>query len=114
MSGDFPEQDWRVLRDLKPALLDRLCVRIMDECRAVMDDGTRTAHERYLKLFKTLRRRDEELSMAFDDMRRSRALWRLAWMRHLKLFRDDEWERLSPKTRDTVLFLAGQVDDANR
>ncbi|HEX6039896.1 hypothetical protein [Longimicrobium sp.] len=114
MSGDFPEADWRILRELKPVLLDRLCTRIMDECRAVMDDPSRTAHERYLALFRTIKGRDEVLSMAFDDMRRSRALWRLAWLRHLALFCDDEWERFSPGTRETVLFLAGEIDNEER
>lgn len=114
MSGDFAEAEWRILRELKPVLLDRLCTRIMDECRAVMDDGTRSAHERYLALFQTVNERNEDVAMAFDDMRRSRAAWRLAWMRHLGLFHDDEWERFSPGTRDTVQFLAGEIAEAER
>ena len=110
MNKDIAERDWKVLRDLKPVLLDRLCTRIMDECRRVMDDDARTPHQRYLTLFETIRDRNDELADAFDDMRRSRAIQRLAWMRHLKLFEGDEWERFSPETRETVRFLAGEID----
>lgn len=110
MSGDFPEADWKILRELKPVLLDRLCTRILDELRAVMDDPARTAHERYLTLFELLRERNDDVANAFDDMRRSRAVWRLAWMRSLELFREDEWARLSPRTRDTVQSRSGGID----
>ena len=105
--GDFHEPDWKTLRALKPILLDRLCTRIMDECRQVMDDAGLTAHERYLKLFKLLQRRDDELAAAFDDMRRSRAMQRLANIYALGLFTDEELEWFSPGTRDTMQFLAG-------
>jgi hypothetical protein len=111
MSGDFPESDWKVLRSVKPDALNRFCERVMDECRAVMDDRNGTAHERYLRLFKLVQERDEDLAHAFDDMRRSRALQRISWMRYLDLFTDEEWERFSPKTRDTALFLAGMISD---
>jgi len=109
MSGDFPESDWKVLRDVKPAALDRYCERVMDECRKVMDDGSGSAHERYLRLFKLMEDRNGKLAMAFDDMRRSRALERISWMKYLDLFTDEEWERFSPKTRDSAMFLAGMI-----
>lgn len=105
--GDFHEPDWKTLRALQPILLDRLCTRIMGECRKVMDDTGLTAHQRYLKLFKLLRRRDDELAAAFDDMRRSRAMQRLANIHALGLFTAEELERFSPRTRETMEFLVG-------
>ena len=109
MSGDFPESDWKVLRRVKDAALNRFCERAMDECRKVMDDRNGSAHERYLAMFKLLQERDEDLSHAFDDMRRSRAVERISWIRYLDLFTDEEWERFSPQTRDTAEFLAGMI-----
>lgn len=105
--ADFPEFDWQTLRALKPVLLDRLCTRIMDECRAEIDSAEGTAHERYLRLFDLIDRRNDELADAFDDMRRSRAIERLAHMRRLGLFTEEEFQRLSPGTRKTVEFLTG-------
>lgn len=110
MSADFPESDWKVLRSVKDAALERLCERVMDECRMVMDDRSLSAHQRYLKMFKLIQDRDEDLAHAFDDMRRSRAVQRISWMRYLGLFTEEEWERFSPRTRDTAQFLAGMID----
>jgi hypothetical protein len=109
MSGDFAESDWRVLRSVKDAALNRFCERTMEECRAVMDDRNGSAHERYLRLFKLIQEADEDLAHAFDDMRRTRAVQRISWIYYLKLFTDEEWERFSPQTRDTAQFLAGMI-----
>jgi hypothetical protein len=110
--GDFHEADWKTLRALQPVLLDRLCTRIMDELRGVMDDTGMTAHQRYLKLFKLLDERNDEVAAGFDDMRRSRAIQRLANIYELGLFTDDELERFTPKTRDSFIGLAEIYRDA--
>lgn len=109
MSGDFPEADWKVLRSVKDAALNRLCERILDECRRVMDAPNGTAHERYLRLFELIQDRDDDIANAFNDMRRSRALNRISWINYLDLLTDEEWERFSPRTRETALFLAGMI-----
>lgn len=109
MSGDFPEADWKVLRSVKDAALNRLCERIMKECRRVMDDGSQSAHQRYLRLYKLIQRRDDDIANAFNDMRRSRAVQRIAWMRYLGLLTDEEWQRFSPRTRELAQFLAGEI-----
>ena len=107
MHGDFPESDWKVLRSVKDAALNRLCERILDECRGVMDDARLTPHQRYLRLFELIQDRDDDIANAFNDMRRSRAVQRISWMKYLDLFTDEEWERFSPRTRETAMFLAG-------
>ena len=76
MAAGFPESDWRVLRTVKEAALDRYCARVLADCIAVMR-GEGTAHERYLRLSALLRSRDDDLSRAFDDVRRSTAMMRL-------------------------------------
>jgi hypothetical protein len=110
MSGDFPEADWKVLRSVKDAALNRLCERILEECRGVMDDLSLTPHQRYLKLFELIQDRDDDIANAFNDMRRSRALNRISWIKYLDLLTDEEWERFSPRTRETALFLAGMIE----
>ncbi|HEU4883755.1 MAG TPA: hypothetical protein VFT45_15965 [Longimicrobium sp.] len=111
MSEDFAEADWRVLRSVKDAALNRLCERILDECRGVMDDPGLTPHQRYLKMFKLVQNRDDDIANAFNDMRRSRAVQRISWIKYLDLLTDEEWERFSPRTRETALFLAGMIED---
>lgn len=105
MAPQIPEPDWKTLRALQPVLLDRLCARILDECHAVMDDARLTPHQRYLKTFKLIRRRDEDVAIAFDDMRRSMAIVKLSAIRRMGLLTDQEFQRFSAKTRETVEFL---------
>jgi hypothetical protein len=105
MGPQIPEPDWKTLRALQPMLLDRLCAQILDECRAVMDDAGLTPHQRYVETFKLVRRRDEDIAVAFDDMRRSMAILRLTAIRRLGLLTDEEFHRFSLGTRETVDFL---------
>ncbi|TXL70195.1 peptide ABC transporter substrate-binding protein [Vineibacter terrae] len=103
MSRDFPERDWRLLRELKPIALDRLCQRTLGEVQALCADAGKTNHQRYLALWDMIRERDDELAGAFDDLRRSTAVWRLTAMRQLGVLTDDEFGRFSEEVRDSVL-----------
>jgi hypothetical protein len=105
MGPQIDEPDWKTLRALQPTLLDRLCAQILDECRAVMDDASLTPHQRYLKTFKLIQRRDDDIDTAFNDMRRSMAILKLTAIRRMGLLTDVEFQRFSPKARETVDFL---------
>jgi hypothetical protein len=99
---DIPERDWKHLRTVKAAALERFCERVLQECAGVLAETDLTAHERYLKLFKLIDRRDDELAGAFDDLRRSTAIFRLMTMRSLGVVTDEEMEGFTPETRSTV------------
>jgi hypothetical protein len=101
----FHEREWKVLRQLEPVALDRFCTRVLQECASLMANSEGTAHERYLELYYLLRERDRQLAEAFDDMRRSRAIARLAAMRRLGVITDQEMESFSAETRDTIAVL---------
>lgn len=110
--ADFHEPDWKTFRALKPALLDRLCTRILEEMRGVMDDTSLTPHERYLKVFALLQDRNDDIAAGFDDMRRSRAIQRLANIYALGLFTDEELAQFTPQTRDSFVGIAEIYRDA--
>jgi hypothetical protein len=99
MSHDFPESDWKILRELKPLLLDRFCKRVLDELVKLAEATGESHHERYLNVDNRLHERDKELGIAFNDHRRSMALMRLAAIRSLGVLTDDELARFSPQTR---------------
>lgn len=99
---DLPESDWKHLRSIKDAALNRFCERALAECSETIADPGRTAHERYLALFEVMGKRDEELSRAFDGLRRSTALIQLMNMRSLGLVTDEEMEGFTPRTQDIV------------
>lgn len=98
------ESEWKILRTVKEAALERLCERIMDECQTVIQ-GSGTSHERYLRLFRAVERGDKKIAWAFNDLRRSVADERLAFMVHLGLVTDEELGRFSESTRERTRLL---------
>ena len=103
------EHDWKVLRKLKPAALERLCERILRECCEVASADGETFHERYLKLYEHIRTRDAQVAAAFDDLRRSRAIAAIAEIHELELLEEGEFLQFSEETRETVLRILGRA-----
>lgn len=101
MSRSIPEADWKTLRRLQPTLLNRYCETILADV-AKAGAGAGTPHERYLRVFKLLDKRDEDLGRAFNDLRRSSALMQMMVMRSLNLFTEDEFQQLSAETRACI------------
>ena len=102
----FPETDWRLLRSLHRAALDQYCTRVLEECAATIQGADPSPHDRYLRLFRLLKERDESMAAAFDDLRRSTAIQRLAAMITLGVVTDEELDRFSAPTRDSAKVLA--------
>ena len=100
--SDIRESDWKTLRSLHDAALDRFCRKVLDELIRVSTDSALTSHQRYLAIFKLIQERDEELAEAFNGFRRSVAIEQLQlWKRH-GLLTDEEYSRFSEETRARV------------
>jgi len=102
MSQQIPESDWKVLRELKPMLLERFCRRVLADVPRAVNNNSETHHQRFLRVFRLLREEDDELAQAFDDIRRSNAIRKLTAMRMLGLLTDDEFMRFRPETRSSI------------
>jgi hypothetical protein len=105
MTRILGEADWRTLRRVHPLALERYCERVLGEIGRVTYDGTRTAHQRYLEIFKIIEHCDREMASIFDDPKRSNALSILARMRSAELMMEEEFLSRSPETRSAVEFL---------
>jgi hypothetical protein len=101
------EADWKRLGRLKPVALDRFCQRVLAELARMAADPTKRSHDRYVAAFRLLQARDAELGSAFDDVRRSTALFRLARMRALDVVTDEELAGFDGETRQAVAALLG-------
>jgi hypothetical protein len=99
---DIPESDWKLLRQLHPLALDRFCQRVLSEVSRLSSDATVNPHERFLAVFKFVIQRKAELADAFDDMRRSTALLRLARIQSQDLLTHDEFRRFSEPARNAI------------
>lgn len=106
MSRDLPESDWKVFRKLREIAFERFCERVLGDVGRIASNGTKSHHARYLEIYRLIDQRDEELAHAFNDPRRSRAIWQLAAMHSHGLLTQDEILAFTPETRETVEFLS--------
>jgi hypothetical protein len=102
MSLDVPEPEWKHFRKVREVALQVLCQRILDEIDEVNRDMSRTAHERYLAVFALIGRRNEDIAIAFDNVRRSTFYQQLASMRYQDLLTEEQWAGFSESTRERV------------
>jgi len=106
MAPDFPESDWRVFRELRELALERFCKHVLDDLQPLLQDTSRSHHERYLQVYRFLKARDEELAHAFNDPRRSRMIVQLAAIHAYGLLEPHELGRFTERTRATIESLA--------
>lgn len=106
-SPDVPESDWQVFRELREVALDRYCERALARVEELCAGSSEDAHDRYLRVSRFLRDRDESLSRMFDDPRRSRMLVQLAALHADDLLEPEELDRFTQETRDRIELLVG-------
>ena len=100
------ERDWKVFRELRELALERLCQRALRDARVVVEDSSKSHHERFRDLFALVADRDEVIARGFDGPKRSEMLHQLALIHSLGLLEIHELARFSEDTRERVVSLA--------
>lgn len=111
MARSISERDWKVFRELRVVALERFCSKILDEARVEMERPERSAHERYLTLYKLIHKRDDDIARGFNDLRRSTALLQLGVIHSMGLFTEEELRRFSPDTLQILEMYASIPKD---
>lgn len=101
----IPESDWKQLRAIKDDLLNIVCTRIFEKINKIINEQSGNEHKTYLKLWKILKEEDQEISVMFDDFKRSNAIHKLAAWKHNEVISDDLFSKLSNETQKRVLTL---------
>ena len=99
------EAEWKMFRRLHATALERFSAKILADLQRIGADANKSSHERYLEIWKLLKKRDDQMSRSFDDVRRSTALQQLCIMYSLKLITEDDLATFSPKTEEGIRFL---------
>ena len=95
------EADWKIFRELRDLALERFCERILREVRDLtLKKGG--SHERYLRIYRLLQKRDKQIGAGFNGSRRSRMEEHLLVICRLKLLTPEEIARFSAKTRNML------------
>src|ERR1700730_1791722 len=100
MPREFKESDWKIFRRLRSIVLERFCERILTEIEEVLADASMTSHERYLAVYRLVKRRDKEVANLFNDFRRSTALQQIALIQSHKLLTGEEMAEFSDDVRE--------------
>jgi hypothetical protein len=108
MARQISESDWKLFRQVHPLALERFCEQVLADVDQLASQTGKSAHDRYLAVFRLLQRRDKELGEAFNDFRRSTAFLQLAILRSRGLVTDEEFARFSPETRAVVQVFQGE------
>jgi hypothetical protein len=108
MSAAIPEADWKVFRSLHPIWIERFCQRVNGELMRVLSDDNRDPYEQYLAAYKLMHKRDKELGSAFNDFRRSTAVFQIAIIRKLGVITDEELGQFSESTRASLQLFWGE------
>jgi hypothetical protein len=96
------ESDWKKIRDLKPAALNRFCERVLLDIQEISSHPGQTPHEKYLAIYELMQERDRTIGEVFNDLRRSVALMRIIYLRRLSLLTDAEFTTFSEEARALV------------
>lgn len=102
MAAHVPESDWKKFRRFREVALERFCDRTLQEIARLAADPSSGSHQRYLKIYALIERRDREIGRAFNDPRRSRALHQLSAMHALGLLEAGELDAFTDETREAV------------
>ena len=102
MSRSISERDWKVFRELRLVALERFCDQLLMEAKAEIERPEKSSHEKYLKLYKLIEQRDDEVAKGFNDRRRSTALMQIGIIHSMGLFTGEELRRFSPETRQVI------------
>src|SRR5580692_11061156 len=106
MPSHIPESDWRRFKEVRELLLEHFCVQALSDLAAVARGTEGTAHQRYLRAWKLIQGRDEELARAFNDLRRSTAVMQLGIMRRMGLLTDEDLKLFSEATQKQIHVIA--------
>jgi hypothetical protein len=99
---DIKESDWKLFKPLRELALERFCGRILDEVAHIGSDQTKCKHERYVEIYRLMRKRDKEIYPIFDTLRRSTAVFQICAFRVHDLLTEEELRQLSPELVTSV------------
>lgn len=98
----IPELDWKIIRDLKPELLNLACEQIFHHIEKLSAGRAGQQHQTYLELYTFIQREDDKIAKMFDDLKRSNAFFKIAALRQYAVLTDAQMELFSEQTQTVV------------
>jgi hypothetical protein len=102
MSQSIPEKDWKKLRALKETALNIACERIFRKISTLMEARADESYKSYLRLWEVMREEDKKISLMFDDLKRSTAIFKLAMWKKNEILSREDFEELTEETQRRI------------
>ena len=102
MSSDIPEKDWKKLRSLKDSSINIACERIFQKIKILIESRGSESHKYYLRLWKVMEKEDKEISLMFDDLKRSTAIFKLGMWKKNGVLSGEDFEELTEETQKRI------------
>lgn len=102
MDRSIPEKDWKQLNEFKPEMLNALCLRINRKAEKILQSPEKSEHEKYLALFRHLKRADYIVARCFDDWSRGTIRTKISQLLYDGLLTDGHIQHLSDETKEMV------------
>ena len=99
MSIAIPESDWKYLRTRKENMLSTLCGRINEQSKNTLNNQSASEHEKYLKMYKYIKKSDKVVADCFNDWRRSNIWLKIQQLRYNDLLTDEHLDQMSDDVR---------------
>jgi hypothetical protein len=98
----FPERDWKKLKAMKGDMLNFACGRVFKKIEEIIKERKGKEHEVYLKVWKLMNNEDQEISLMFDDLKRSNAIHKLAAWKRNGVISNERFSEFSDDTKQTI------------
>jgi hypothetical protein len=98
---DIKPSDWKLFKPLRDLALERFCERVLHEVSRIGSDQKKSKHERYVRIYRLMRKRDKEIDRIFDTLRRSTVL-QICAFRAQDLLTEEELRQFSPEIVTSV------------
>lgn len=93
------EANWKHFKKIRLIALDRYCTAILQEAQDICGSESYSSHERYLKLYSLIQKRNKAMKFPFDGLSRSTAPLKLKVMCDMGLVTDEEMQGFSEPLR---------------
>lgn len=96
------ESDWKYLRKIKDAILNRHCNAILEVVDLINKNRKDEEHKSYIQIYRLLEEKDKEIADTYSDIKRSNAIEKIYLMRRHLAMTDKEFSKFSEETQDRV------------
>ena len=97
---NIKESDWKIYKKIKEKAVDKFCQQALEDFQKIISNEADSVHDRYGKLYKTVKKRDKLMADLFDQSHsRSGAPLQLLGLRSYNLVDEELLAKLSDELR---------------